>query len=100
VVERRGRDLNLPTFGSGPILRDHRVEQLEFDHPQRQLVFFTVVALLRDQPANALVSIQVERVEPGQLAPDLQVAEVLAAESPGGGSGLLPCGDLRAALGQ
>jgi hypothetical protein len=80
VIERRGRDLDLAPRRRRPIFRDHLVQQLELDRAQQPLVLLGEVAALGDQTAHARVLVEIERIEPGELLPHLQVAQVVAAE--------------------
>ena len=81
VIERRRRDLDLAAGRRRPVFGNDHVQQLELDRAQQPLVVFGEVAALGDQAAHARVLLEIERIEPGELLPDLQVAQIVAGES-------------------
>ena len=80
VVERRGRQLHLAALLRRAVGRNHAPEDLELDRPEDELVVFAEVASLGDQRPHARVVVEVGLVDPGQLVPDLQVAQVVVRE--------------------
>ena len=56
-------------------------KQLELDLAQDLLVGFGEAAALGDQGLDPGVAVQVERIDPGELVPDLQVAQIVDARS-------------------
>ena len=83
MVERGRGQLDLSARRRVPILGDHLVQQLELDAAQHGLVLFREAAALGDERANASVVVQIQRVDPGQLLPHLQVAQIVRAEARG-----------------
>ena len=77
VIERRGGDLDLPAHDAVPVFGDDLVQDLELHVPQHALVVLAEAASLGEQAAHAIVDIQVERIDPRQLVPDLQIAQVV-----------------------
>jgi hypothetical protein len=84
MVERRGRDLDLPGGGAIAIRGDDRVQQLQLDPPQQVLVLFAKVLTFGDEAARPFVALEIVRIQPGELLPHLQVAEIVRGESSGG----------------
>ena len=80
VIERRRRHFDLPTRHGFPVFRDDAVQQLELDVAEDPLVVFGEIALLRDQGPHSPVLLQVDRIDPRKLVPDLKVAQVVARE--------------------
>ena len=77
VIERRRRDLDLPSRRGVTVFRDDAPQQLELHRPQRHLVFFREAPPLGGQCPDALVAFEVIRIDPCQLVPDLQIANIL-----------------------
>ena len=77
VVERRRRQLDLAARGRVAVLGNDPVQQLELDLAQQLLVVLGEAAALGDQRADPRVAVQVERIDPGELVPDLQVAQIV-----------------------
>ena len=71
---RRGRELELPALGSGPVGRHHPAQDLEFHRPQRVLVVLVEAVSLVQQPPHPRVGAQQLGIHPGQLLPHLKVA--------------------------
>ena len=97
VVERRGRDLDLAAGDGLAILGDHAIQQLELHFAQLLLVVLGEAPILGHQPANAGVAVKIEGIDPGELVPDLQIAQVVAAETAGGGAAVCGRGQRAAA---
>ena len=81
VIERRRRQLDLPSLGGVAVFGDHAAKNLELDIPEDALVRFVEVLLLFNQRAHPRVRIQVERIDPRQLVPHLQIEEIAVGES-------------------
>ncbi len=77
MIERRRRHLDLPPGDAVAVFRNHAIQQLELDLAQPQLVVFGELPILGDQGLDARIGGQVDGIEPGQLLPDLQVAQVV-----------------------
>ena len=77
VVERRGRKLDLTPLGGETIFRNDATENLELDFAEIALVLFREMALPLEQPADARIAVEVERIDPGELVPHLEIEEVL-----------------------
>ena len=88
VVERRRRDLDLTAGGRRPVLGDDLVEQLELHLVKQGLVILREAAPLGNEALDPRVAVQIDRIQPGELLPDLQIAQVLLAEALRGGSGV------------
>ena len=83
VIERRGRDLNLAAGGSLAILGDDAVQELQLDAGQQRLVLLGEAAPLFHEAADPRVTLEVERIHPGELVPDLQIAQIVDGEPAG-----------------
>jgi hypothetical protein len=81
VIERRRRQLDLAAVGRLAMLGNHLVQQLELDGAQPRLVFLGEVAPLGDQALDARILLEIDRIDPRELVPDLQIAKIVAAES-------------------
>ena len=90
MIERRRRHFDLASRDSVPVLGNHAVEQLELHFAQLHLVVFVEPAPFGDQPPDARIAVEIQGIDPGQLVPHLQVAQIVAVE---------PCGR-RAAIGR
>ena len=77
VVKRRRRNLDLARLGATSMRRDDGIEDFQLNRPEERLVVLREVASFLNQPFHTLIAQQVERVDPRQLLPDLQVAEVV-----------------------
>ena len=84
VIERRGRQFHLPALCGVAILGNDPAKDLELDLAQLGFVGFAEAALLLHEPAHARVGVQVERIDPRQLVPYLQVEKILVRVSPAG----------------
>lgn len=76
MVERRRRELDLSPGRRRSVFGNHPPQDLELYLPQHHLVGFLEPALLADQPLHSRVAVQIQRIDPRQLVPDLQVEEV------------------------
>jgi hypothetical protein len=83
VIERRRRHFDLASRDSVAVLGNHPVEELQLHFAQLRLVVFAESATFGDQPPDARVAVEIQRIDPGELVPYLQVAQVVAAESGG-----------------
>jgi len=77
VIERGRRDLDLPPCGRRPVLRNDAVQDLELDLPESGLVVLRKAASELHQAPDARVGIQIQRIDPGQLLPDLKVPKIV-----------------------
>ena len=82
VVERRCRQLDLPSVGGIAVLGDDAPEYLELDLAQFPFVGLAEAALLLDEPPHARVVVEIERIDPRELVPHLQVEKILVGVSP------------------
>ena len=81
MVERRGRELDLAARRGRRGTPGTTLRRISSSTARSVgLVLFGEAASLRDQRADAFVRVEVERVDPDQLVPDLQVAEVVGRE--------------------
>ena len=76
MVEGRRGDLDLTPGGGLRVLGHDPAEDLEFHLAQNLFVLFREPSALGKQSFDPRVSVHPERIDPGQLVPDLQVAEV------------------------
>src|SRR5262245_14785962 len=84
VIERRRRELDLAPRGCVAVSGNDRIQQLELDRSQDRLVLLREPAIPGDQRPGAAVALEVDWIQPGELLPDLQVAQVVHAEAPYG----------------
>ncbi len=84
VIERRRRQLHLTAGGGVAIFGNDPPHDLDLHFAQLQLVVFGERALFLNQPAHARIAVEVERVDPCELVPDLQIEKVLVRISPAG----------------
>jgi hypothetical protein len=82
VEVRRGRELDLTARRGSGVGRDDPAQHLELDGPQRVFVVFVEVAPLGEQALHPRVDGGDIRVHPGQLLPDLQIAQRREIEGP------------------
>ncbi len=80
MVERRGRQLDLAAADRFAILGHHGAQDLHLHAAEDGLVLLGEAVPLRDERANAFVALEVQRVNPYQLVPHLQVADVVDRE--------------------
>src|SRR5262245_58616454 len=80
VIKRRGREFNLPTLPCLAVFRNDASQQLELYGAKRRLVLFGKAATLRNERPDSVVAIEVVRIDPGELVPHLQVAQVFGRE--------------------
>src|SRR5688500_1557003 len=77
MVKRRGRQLDLTPGRSLAVLRNYPSQNLELHISQLGLVGFRERALLAHEAVHSGVVVQIERIHPGELVPDLQIEIVL-----------------------
>src|SRR5207237_2546027 len=65
------------------ILRNHSVQNLELDLPQDDLILLRECTPFVDERTYATVVVEIQRVDPDQLVPDLEVAQVVRTEACG-----------------
>jgi hypothetical protein len=80
MKERRGRQFDLSSLRRVAVLRNHLTKQLEFDAAQHRFVLFREPPPLLNQRANTVVPVEVIRVDPDQLVPHLQIANLFGGE--------------------
>src|SRR5688572_5208041 len=80
VIKRRRRELDLTAARRVAIFGHHCAQDLELDATQKGLVLLGVAAVLRNERTDSLVALEIQRVDPHQLVPDLQVADVFRRE--------------------
>ncbi len=77
MVKRRRRDLDLPAREGIAVFGDDAIQDFELHLPQHSLVGFGEPTAALDERAHARVRIQVGRIDPRQLVPHLQIADIL-----------------------
>ena len=84
MIVRSGRQLDLSPFGELAVQGDHLGQQVALLVQEPLLLVFGVVPPLGFERGQLGVFLEQQRVDPGQVRPDLKVAEVAGAESSGG----------------
>src|SRR6266478_2984995 len=78
---RSGRQLNLPAVGKLLVQRQHFTQNSQVLVEHMVLVRFTEVPAFIAQAAQLGVAFKDQRMNPGEVEPDLQVAEVAHAKA-------------------
>src|SRR5687767_6971551 len=89
MVKGGRRELDLSTIGRGTVLRNDPPQQLKLNAAKRGLVMLGEAAPLLDERLNARI-LEIERIDPRQLVPHLQVAQVVGREMRGLAAGAQP----------
>ncbi len=89
---RRGRQLNLPALSEPAVQRQHLAQDFEVLVQERRLLFLREFFALVAQAAQQVVALEGERVDPGEVEPDLQVAQVVGPEAAQGLAGGIAAG--------
>ena len=76
MIEGRRRQLDLSTLGSHPVFRDDTAKNLELHLAEFELVFLREVSLLPNEALYTGVAVEIERIDPGELVPYLQIEKI------------------------
>jgi hypothetical protein len=80
VIERGCGQLDLPAAGRLAIFGDDAVQDLELHLAKYGLVLLRELSFFVEKRADAAVVVLIQRVDPRELVPDLQIAEIVDAE--------------------